>query len=370
MTSRIIPVAPFDYVVFGATGDLSRRKLLPALYNRFADGQFDTRSRIIGVSRSALDGEAFRNLAAEALATHAGAGGDTLAAFLSTLDYVAADTSDADGWSRLAATLGPTNGEKVTAFYLAVAPSLFAPICENLAAAGHGSNGVRVVIEKPIGNDLASAEAINDAVGHAFDERQVYRIDHYLGKETVQNLMALRFANALFEPLWNANHVDHIQITAAESLGAGERAGYYDRSGALRDMIQNHLLQLLCLVAMEPPASTDADAVRDEKLKVLRALSPIDQANAARLTVRGQYRGVASRSVSVPGYSDELGRDSATETFVAIKAGSRTGAGRGCRSTCAPASAWRGGCRRSSSSSSASRIRSSAAMSAMSAPTG
>ena len=324
VTSRIIPVSPFDYVVFGATGDLARRKLLPALYRRFVDGQFDGRSRIIGVSRTDHDDESFRKLAAEALGRHGevpGATPESLAEFLSMLSYVVSDTSDPEGWTRLDVALGDNVDARTRAYYLAVGPNLFAPICDGLAQGNRGQGDARLIIEKPIGKDLNSAEVINNAVACAFKEQQIYRIDHYLGKETVQNLMALRFANALFEPLWNAGHIDHIQITAAESLGAGDRAGYYNKSGALRDMIQNHLLQLLCLVAMEPPASTNADAVRDEKLKVLRSLVPITQANADKLTVRGQYSGIASESVSLPGYLDELGRASQTETFVAIKAG-------------------------------------------------
>lgn len=323
MTSRIIPVAPFDYVVFGATGDLSRRKLLPALFRRFADGQFEEGSRIIGVARSSMSDEAFRDLASKAVIAHGGAAADDdlgLEQFLDMLSFVESDSTDPGGWEILGTALGDASPERVRAFYLAVSPSLFKPICEGLAAAGliHGNS--RLVVEKPIGKDLVSAQEINDAVGHAFDESQIYRIDHYLGKETVQNLMALRFANALFEPIWNCHHIDHIQITAAESLGAGDRADYYDKSGAMRDMIQNHILQLLCLVAMEPPASVDADAVRDEKLKVLKSLSPITAADVAKLTVRGQYAGVASETVSVPGYADELGAVSDTETFVAIKA--------------------------------------------------
>jgi len=212
---------------------------------------------------------------------------------------------------------GPESHIRV--FYLAVAPDLYGPISVGLGAAGLATPDARVVLEKPLGYDLASAEAINSVVASVFQERQIYRIDHYLGKETVQNLMALRFANALFEPLWNSAHIDHVQITAAESIGMEGRAGYYDHAGALRDMVQNHLLQLLCLVAIEPPSSAAADALRDEKLKVLRALRPITDDNVSRLTVRGQYRRVEAGDVRIPGYADEVGYPSETETFVALK---------------------------------------------------
>ncbi len=323
---RLIPVEPFDYVVFGGTGDLTRRKLLPALYTRFAAGQFDNNARIIGVSRTKMADAAYRDFAADAIRTHIGAdrlNEDRLRAFLESVFYCCVDVSESGGWDGLRALLN-TAGTSVRAYYLAVAPRLFGPICRQL---GHGdfvTPNARLVLEKPIGRDLQSATEIIGAVGAIFDEHQIYRIDHYLGKETVQNLMALRFANALFEPVWRTGHIDHIQITVAEDLGVGDRAGYYDAAGALRDMVQNHLLQLLCLVAMEPPAAYQADAVRDEKLKVLRALAPIDRTNADRLTVRGQYRRIASAGVAVPGYLDELGggagASSRTETFVAIKA--------------------------------------------------
>ncbi len=207
-------------------------------------------------------------------------------------------------------------------FYLATGPALFGLICERLGRFGLAHDNARVVVEKPIGKDLASARALNDAIGQVFPEERIYRIDHYLGKETVQNLLALRFANGLFEPLWNAAHIDHVQITVAESLGVEGRAGYYDAAGALRDMVQNHMLQLLCLVAMEPPAMLDADAVRDEKLKVLRSLAPIDtEALCHQSIVRGQYRAGASAGGAVRGYLEELGdAGSTTETFVALKA--------------------------------------------------
>ncbi|MBB5753170.1 glucose-6-phosphate dehydrogenase [Prosthecomicrobium pneumaticum] len=324
MTSRIIAVDPFDLVVFGATGDLAYRKLLPALYQRHRDGQIPPVARIIGASRRPMSDEAYRDATEKALASHVPAAErepETVKSFLERISYVAVDASaDGAGWADLKATLDE-GADRIRAFYLAVGPDLFGAICEGIGAHGLITEKTRVIIEKPIGKDLASARAVNDAIGRVFDERQIYRIDHYLGKETVQNLMALRFGNALFEPLWNAAHIDHVQITVAESLGVESRAGYYDTAGALRDMVQNHILQLLCLVAMEPPSHFDADAMRDEKLKVLRALLPITDDNLDQFTVRGQYRAGASQGGAVPGYLEELGRtDSTTETFVAIKA--------------------------------------------------
>ena len=324
MSSRIIPVQPFDYVVFGATGDLTKRKLIPALYHRFLDGQFDDRSRIIGVSRTKWDDAQFQEVARASVAEFVEEeyqDKQTVDAFVAIFSYVANDVSDEQGWAELRDNLRDDPGI-VRAFYLAVAPDLFGPICTYLAKRDYYRRDARVVVEKPLGHDLQSSVQINDAIARIFEEDQVYRIDHYLGKETVQNLLALRFANILFEPIWNSAHIDHVQITVAESVGAGTR-GYYDESGALRDMIQNHMLQLLCLVAMEPPAADDANALRDEKLKVLRSLTPIRGEAVGRVTVRGQYRGVSSDSTSVKSYQDELPEDkkgSRTETFVALKA--------------------------------------------------
>lgn len=324
MTSRIIAVEPFDLVVFGATGDLAYRKLLPALYHRHRDGQIPEVARIIAVSRRKLTSEDYRALTADALnrfvPEHEREAGQ-LATFIARISYVAVDAhADDPGWADLGQML-EEGKDRVRAFYLAVSPDLFGSICEGIGKNGLITPETRVIIEKPIGKSLASATALNDAVGKVFKESQIYRIDHYLGKETVQNLMALRFANALFEPLWNAAHIDHVQITVAENLGVESRAGYYDTAGALRDMVQNHILQLLCLVAMEPPGQFDADAMRDEKLKVLRSLKPIRDSAAEVLTVRGQYRAGAAAGGPVPGYLQELGRaDSTTETFVAIKA--------------------------------------------------
>ncbi|WIY53444.1 glucose-6-phosphate dehydrogenase [Devosia sp. YIM 151766] len=323
MSSRIIPVQPFDYVVFGATGDLTKRKLVPALYHRFMDGQFDEQSRFIGASRSKLSEAEFQQLVREALEQFVDKqyqDPETIERFVAICTYVPVDASKPDSSGDLGAALRD-DPKIVRAFYLAVAPDLFEPIAEYLHAKKLYRRDARVVIEKPLGHDLASSQEINDGVAKIFKEDQVYRIDHYLGKETVQNLLALRFANTLFEPVWNSAHIDHVQLTVAESVGAGTR-GYYDESGALRDMIQNHMLQLLCLVAMEPPANDDANALRDEKLKVLRALRSIANGEVGKETVRGQYRGVKSETASVASYQDELPEDkkgSRTETFVALK---------------------------------------------------
>ncbi|HVW94035.1 MAG TPA: glucose-6-phosphate dehydrogenase [Devosia sp.] len=324
MSSRIIPVQPFDYVVFGATGDLTKRKLIPALYHRFKDGQFDEQSRIIGVSRSALSDAEFQKLARDSVAEFVEPEYQekaTIDRFVKVFSYVANDVANEAKWADLSGKLRD-DPAIVRAFYLAIAPDLFGPTCEYIAKKGYYRRDARVVIEKPLGHDLQSSREINDEVTRIFEEDQVYRIDHYLGKETVQNLLALRFANILFEPVWNSAHIDHIQLTVAESVGAGTR-GYYDESGALRDMIQNHMLQLLCLVAMEPPASDEANALRDEKLKVLRSLKPITGDAVWKNTVRGQYRAVSSETSAVKGYQEELPpekKGSRTETFVALKA--------------------------------------------------
>jgi glucose-6-phosphate 1-dehydrogenase len=323
MTSRVIPVPEFVLVVFGATGDLARRKLLPAMFHRDIAGQLPAGARVVGVSRGALTDAQFKDQAAAAITAHvdkAEVSAAALARFLERLSYVQAEADTDTGWPALSSAL-EGQAERVMVYYLATGPALFGPICERLGRYGLNGPNARVVVEKPIGRDLASATALNAAIGEVFPEDRVYRIDHYLGKEAVQNLMALRFANALFEPLWNAAHIDHVQITVAESLGVEGRAGYYDSAGALRDMVQNHMLQLVCLVAMEPPARLDADAVRDEKLKVLRSLKAIDDdALCALNTVRGQYRAGAAGTGPVPGYLEELGdHASTTETFVALK---------------------------------------------------
>lgn len=319
MTASPQPVEAFDLVIFGGTGDLAVRKLLPALFHRFVDGQIPAGSRIIGIAREALDDDGYRASLRTALIEAGGVKGQ-VEEFLRHVSYRPLDARKDEGWDAFAAMIGE-EPDHVRVFYLSTSPELFVDICNRLGSYGLNRGKSRVVLEKPIGRDLASANQINDAVGHVFDESQTFRIDHYLGKETVQNLLALRFGNALFEPLWNSGHIDHVQITVAETLGVGRRGAYYDRAGALRDMVQNHILQLLCMVAMEPPSSLSPDAVRDEKLKVLRSLKPIDESNAAQVTVRGQYRAGAAEGQSVPGYLEELdGAKSNTETFVALKA--------------------------------------------------
>ncbi len=325
MASRIIPVPSFDAVVFGATGDLTGRKLLPALYYRFRDEQMPADSRVIGAARSDLSDDDFRRHAAEALEKHVpkkDRDPEIIEKFCKQLEYASLDAAKDDGWDALRDKL-LESADRVRMFYLATSPDLYGPFCQRLKAHDLVTPLSRVVLEKPIGHDLESARAINDQVGQVFEESQTFRIDHYLGKETVQNLMALRFANTIFERLWNADVIDHVQITVAETVGVEGRAGYYDRSGALRDMVQNHLLQLLCLLAMEQPISLDADAVRDEKLKVLRALRPLEPHEIATHTVRGQYGPGAVEGKPVPGYIADLaeaGEPSRTETFVALKA--------------------------------------------------
>jgi glucose-6-phosphate 1-dehydrogenase len=307
MVSRVIPVETFDLVIFGATGDLARRKILPALFERFRAGQMPDTARIIGSARTQLDSDGFRVMVGQALGE---AGIDEgIGPFLDRIHYVAVDGKGEDGWDDLARLLRP---DVVRAFYLSVAPALFGPIARRLSRSGIATPEARIVVEKPFGHDLESARSLNAELRECFAERQIYRIDHYLGKETVQNLMALRFANALFEPLWNCQHIDHVQITVAETLGVAGRGEYYDRAGALRDMVQNHMMQLLCLTAMEPPSRFEPNAVRDEKLKVIRALDPV----GPRDIVRGQYRGGKDGAA----YADDAGDpDSRTESFVAMK---------------------------------------------------
>jgi glucose-6-phosphate 1-dehydrogenase len=316
-------VSACDFVVFGGTGDLAMRKLLPALYLRDQDGQLAGDFRVIGVSRSGLGTAGYRGKAEAELRNHVPAAlltSDDTARFLRRLHYVSADADGAGDWAALAELLGAAPG-RIRVFYLACASRLYGAIGRALASRGLVTPQTRVVLEKPIGVDLTSAHEINDEVGEIFGESQIFRIDHYLGKETVQNLLVLRFANMVLEPLWNAATIDHIQISVSESIGVGARAGYYDGSGALRDMIQNHLLQLLCLVAMEPPSSVAREGVRDEKLKVLRALQPITASGAGTRTVRGQYTAGLIGGQEVPAYRDELdGAPSRTETFVAVKA--------------------------------------------------
>ena len=309
--------------ILGATGDLSRRMLLPALYRLQADGLLPPRLRILGAARSELDDAGFRALVAGAVRTKPEVGAvdeAALDALLARIDYRPVVLDDAEDIAQLAEAMQARRGDGDVLCHLSTAPRWYAPVCDALGAHGLGGAGTRVMLEKPIGQDLASAIAINDGVARVFDEDRVFRVDHYLGKEGVQNLLALRFGNALFEPLWNARHVEQVQITVAETVGVEGRGDYYDGSGALRDMVQNHLLQLLCLVAMESPSRFEPGAVRDEKLKVLRALRPIGHEDVARETVAGQYTAGAITGQAVQGYLEELDRPSGTETFVALRA--------------------------------------------------
>jgi glucose-6-phosphate 1-dehydrogenase len=323
MGTRMQAVPELDLVIFGGTGDLALRKLLPALMRLQQDELLPAKLRVIGVAREPLTPEAFRALAQDRIASYQGASFDAAAwdRFAGLLDYARVDATDPASFDDLAQRL-QAEPQRDRVFYLSTAPRLFAATCDQLAAKGLVSERSRVVLEKPLGHDLASSQAINDAVGGHFGEQQIYRIDHYLGKEPVQNLLALRFGNALFEPLWRRESVRDVQITVSEELGVESRGDFYDQVGAMRDMVQNHLLQLLCIVAMEPPASISADAVRDEKLKILRALRPISGAEVGLKTVRGQYKAGAIAGKSVPGYLEEerIKPGSTTETFVAIRA--------------------------------------------------
>ncbi|RCL01167.1 MAG: glucose-6-phosphate 1-dehydrogenase [Candidatus Tokpelaia sp. JSC085] len=322
MAGKVIPIPPFDCVVFGGCGDLAERKLIPALYHRQCTGQFTEPSRIIGSSRSSITSEEYRHFAGQAIEAHVNredVDSSQVRCFLERLSYIPVDVTSSNGWDKLKEEIEKTS-VKVRAFYLAVSPALFGDIAMQLGANSLITPDTRIIVEKPIGRDLSTACVLNNRLGTFFSENQIFRIDHYLGKETVQNLMALRFANALYEPLWNSNHIDNVQITVAESVGLEGRAGYYEHAGALRDMVQNHLLQLLCLVAMEPSAFLDADAVRDEKLKVLRSLAPVNVHNVGEHTIRGQYLAGISAKVPVRSYLEDLGKKkSDTETFVALR---------------------------------------------------
>lgn len=318
------PVEPFDFILFGGTGDLSVRKLLPALYFRHCANQLPQDGRIICAARSELDTEGFRKFLEEESKQHIDADHfdeDQWQAFLQRVLYLKIDVTDQSDYANLKALLEGRETH-VRVFYLSVAPSLFTAITEGVNEAGLITPQSRVALEKPLGRDQASADEINDDLAAVFDETQIFRIDHYLGKETVQNLMALRFGNAFFEPLWRNERISDVQITIAESLGVDSRGRFYDQTGALRDMVQNHLLQLLVILTMEPPVSVDPDAVRDEKIKILRALKPLVGRDVIENTVRGQYKGGAYESGTVPGYleNDDIPNDSTTETFVALKA--------------------------------------------------
>jgi glucose-6-phosphate 1-dehydrogenase len=312
----------FTFVLFGGTGDLSMRKILPALYEAHrAGGMLAESGKIVAVARHVADRAAYLDWVGEHVKPHVSQNGvdeTAWASFLARIEFVKIDLGNPEDFTLLREALSGRPGIRV--FYLATGPSLFVPICHALASVGLNENS-RIVLEKPLGYDLKSSNAINDAVGEIFAEEQIYRIDHYLGKEPVQNLLALRFGNVLFEPLWRREWVESIQITIAEELGVEARGDFYDNTGALRDMVQNHLLQLLSIVAMEPPLSMDSDSVRDEKLRVLRALKPIDPRDIGKIAVRGQYHAGVIRGSAVPAYATEPGvkADSATETFVAVK---------------------------------------------------
>lgn len=304
-------------LLFGATGDLSRRMLLPSLYALHADNLIDQDLRIFGTARSEMTDAAFREFGRAALCEFLPEDRKqegVIDSFLERLHYQSLDASTIEGFDGLAQKMGDISSG--LSIFLSTAPFLFEPTIRGLKAAGLAGDNVRIGLEKPLGNDLSSSRIINDAVNAVFPESQTFRIDHYLGKETVQNLMALRFANMMFEPLWNANAIEHVQITVSETVGLEGRAGFYDETGAMRDMVQNHMLQLLALIAMEPPANLDATAIRDEKVKVLRALRPL----VAGDVVTGQYSDGAVSGAAVGSYQNDLGKASDTETFVAIKA--------------------------------------------------
>jgi len=325
-----LPVPPTTLVIFGATGDLSRRKLLPALYNLAHEGALPARFNLVGVSRRDQTDEQFRAQARESIAQFSRRKPDEqlLDGLVDRMRYLGIPFDDTAGYARLGATLDELDheaGEPLDrVYYLSTAPEFFGVITEAIRENGlhrHARADVRAVIEKPFGTDLESARALQEVVHSVFRERQVFRIDHYLGKETVQNVMAFRFANYMFEPVWNRNYIDHIQITAAEDIGIGSRAGYYDSAGALRDLVQNHMLQLLTLVCMEPPTTFEANKVRDEKVKVLQAIEPPTPEQVAEMSVRARYTAGVVGGEEVPGYLEEDGvpEDSQTETYAALR---------------------------------------------------
>jgi glucose-6-phosphate 1-dehydrogenase len=314
----------FDLVLFGGTGDLAWRKLMPALFQAFRHGSLPAGGRIIGVARDDLSDDAYRAFIKarfDEVELAKRPREDEFAGFAALLHFVRMDVTQAADYARLAALLKARNADTVV-MYVATAPGLFTSVVEQIAAAGLNGPQTRVVLEKPLGHDLASNRAINETVRRVLTEKQVFRIDHYLGKPSVQNLFALRFGNALFEPLWRRENIANIQITIAEDLGVEKRGAFYDHTGALRDMVQNHALQLLCAIGMEPPINAHADAIRDEKLKVLRALKPWTLETLQQHVVRGQYSAGSLHGVAVPGYRQEDGvaAHSQTETFVALRA--------------------------------------------------
>lgn len=311
---------PCDFVLFGTKGDLARRKLLPSLYQLEKAGLVHADTHIIGVARHDISVEEYVAVVKENIEKFSGEKlcSETWERFSAKLDYVCVDMKDCESYN---AFKEHVDDSRTMVCYLATPPSIYGDICKGLQTAGIIDPSVRVVLEKPIGHDLASSKVINDQVAEYFDEKQIYRIDHYLGKETVLNLVALRFANSIFATNWDHNCIDHVQISVAESVGIEGRWGYFDEAGQMRDMVQNHLLQILTLIAMEPPTTLDADSIRDEKLKVLKALRPINSSNVRENTVRGQYTGGFVKGEEVPGYLDEEGANtsSKTESFVALK---------------------------------------------------
>jgi glucose-6-phosphate 1-dehydrogenase len=325
-----LPVHPTTLVIFGATGDLAKRKLLPGIYNLAHEGALPERFNLIGVSRSEMPDDEYRDLAREAITKHSRRAPDpqVLDSLLARIRYVGGTFDDDSVYERLANCALEYDEEAGIPFnrifYLSTAPSFFPVIVRHLGQHGldrRENAEVRVVIEKPIGTNLEEARQLNRDVLNVLDESQVYRIDHYLGKETVQNMMAFRFANGMFEPIWNRNYIDYVQITAAEDIGIGTRAGYYDTSGALRDLVQNHMLQLLTLLCMEPPITFSADDVRDEKVKVLHAIHPPALEEVPKMAVRAQYGPGMSEGEEAVGYLDEDGvaEDSTTETYAALR---------------------------------------------------
>lgn len=312
-------IPPTDFVIVGGTGDLALRKIFPALFHRFLDGQIPEDCALIAAARHPIPKDEFLSLLRpfcdDVINAENEADWD---AFGGRVQIIGFDVKTGEGAGDIEAACRAT-AALPRVFYFAISPTLFADACRTIERCGLKTEQTRLVVEKPMGHDLKSAEALDDSILSVFEERQIYRIDHYLGKETVQNLMALRFANSIFESLWSNAHIDHVQISVAEEVGVGSRASYYDDFGALRDMVQNHLLQLLCLVAMEPPSKFVADQVRDEKLRVLRALKPITAENFDRCVKLGQYGRGSIDARPVDAYSNEVGHASRTETFVALR---------------------------------------------------
>jgi glucose-6-phosphate 1-dehydrogenase len=314
----------FDLVLFGGTGDLTWRKLMPALFQAFRHGKLPEGGRILAVARDERSDDDYRAYIKERFVDVESAKrprDEEFAPFAQLLQYRRMDLSQPAHYAGLKQWIDARNAD-VTVLFLATSPHLFPVICDQLGAAGLNGPKVRVVLEKPLGHDLASAQEINRVVSAAFSEQQAFRIDHYLGKPSVQNLMALRFGNALFEPLWRRESIANIQITLAEAIGVGTRGDFYDSTGALRDMVQNHALQLLTMIAMEPPSTNNADAIRDEKLKVLKSLKPFDTASVARDVIRGQYKAGTVEGKRAVAYLEEVKvpEDSRCETFVALRA--------------------------------------------------